>query len=565
MWTYSNKELTINTIMTIEQILTRVQKPARYIGGEFGEIFKPDAEIRFALCFPDTYEIGMSNLGIQILYSVLNNMDGVSCERCFAPWDDMARELKSANLPLFALESGGALSDFDIIGFSLGYEMSYPAMLQMLELANIEPYSKNRGNGLSPIIVAGGACIANPEPIAPFIDLAVFGDGEEAIAEITELYRRAKREGLSKRDFLKLASELEGIYAPSVHKDCGNVKRRIVKDFDSSHFPAKTIVPSTEVVHDRAVLEIMRGCPNGCRFCQACFINAPVRYKSVDTLVKQAIAALKHTGAQELNLASLSTGDYPSLTELIERLLDYCEPRHINLSLPSLRVDSFSKELMERVQRTRKSGLTFAPEAGSQRLRDVINKNITEDEILGACRVAFEGGHSSVKLYFMIGLPEETDEDVLAIADLAYKVLSVWKESGRNKQRGVQITVSVACFVPKPGTPFAKFTQNSVAEFERKQRMLREKLKNKSIKYSWHNPQVSYVEWKLATGGRELAPVLLEVANSGKALQAWDEFFDFRLWRDALVNSAEWPDDYYVPYKGYYPSHTKEAGGNSDA
>jgi len=519
--------------MNSEQILQKVQKPARYVGGEFGEIRKPEATTRFALCFPDTYEIGMSNLGMQVLYSVINGIDGVACERAFAPWVDMAQELKAAALPLFALESGRPLIDFDIIGFSLGYEMAYPAMLQMMELAGIPLYAAER-NGSMPLVIAGGACIANPEPIAPFIDLAVFGDGEEVILELIELFRNTPE----RAEFLSKAAEIEGVYVPSVHGSSANIKRRTVKDFDKAAFPLKPIVPNMEVVHDRAVLEIMRGCPNGCRFCQACFINAPVRYKSVETLVEQAVAILKHTGAQELNLASLSTGDYPHLAELVTKLLDYCEPRHINLSLPSLRADSFSAELMERIQRTRKSGLTFAPEAGSQRLRDIINKNLTEEEILGACATAFAGGHSSVKLYFMIGLPEETDEDVLAIGDLAYKVLDTWRKNAKNKARGVQITVSAACFVPKPRTPFANYEQNSLEEFARKQQLLRDKLKSKQIKFSWHSPEVSRIEWLLAQGGREIAPVLVQVAGEATGLQAWDEFFDYELWVRAFKDNA---------------------------
>ncbi|MDR2606734.1 MAG: TIGR03960 family B12-binding radical SAM protein [Oscillospiraceae bacterium] len=523
--------------MNIEQILQRVQKPARYVGGEYGEINKPDASTRFALCFPDTYEIGMSNLGVQILYSVINGLEDVACERCFAPWVDMAAELRTAGLPLFTLESGAPLGSFDILGFSIGYEMAYPAMLQMLSLAAIPLYASERVSGAVadgtryPLIIAGGGCMANPEPIAPFIDLAVYGDGEEVIVELIELYRRVPE----RADFLREAAALEGVYVPAIHANPDGVKRRVIRDFDKAPYPSKPIVTNTEVVHDRAVIEIMRGCPNGCRFCQACFINSPVRYKSVETLVNQAIAVLRHTGSQELNLASLSTGDYPHLSELALRLLDYCEPRHINLSLPSLRANSFSAELMERIQRTRKSGLTFAPEAGSQRLRDIINKNLTEEEILGACATAFAGGYSSVKLYFMIGLPEETDEDVLAIGDLAYKVLDTWRESSKYKGRGVQITVSAACFVPKPRTPFAAFEQNTLEEFERKQQLLRDRLKSRQIKFSWHSPQVSRIEWLLAKGGKSVAPVIAEIAAKAPGLQAWDEFFDYGLWVEAFM------------------------------
>ncbi|MDR2530081.1 MAG: TIGR03960 family B12-binding radical SAM protein [Oscillospiraceae bacterium] len=537
--------------MTIDRILAKVTKPARYCGGEFG-VAAPDrgADVRFALCFPDTYEIGMSNLGIQILYALLNQMDGIACERCFAPWTDMAAELRNAEMPLFAIESGDPLSMFDVVGFSLGYELAYTAMAEMLLLSGIEPLAKLREDS-QPLIIAGGACMVNPEPIAPFVDLAIYGDGEDVLREVVALLRECKSNGLERREFLRRASELEGVYVPSLSKDASGVKRRIVRDLDSAPFPLKPIVPNVEVVHDRAVLELMRGCPNGCKFCQACFTGAPVRFKSVETLVGQAIAILKHTGSQELNLASLSTGDYPHIEELTARLLDYCEPRHINLSLPSLRANSISPELMRRVQRTRKSGLTIAPEAGSQRLRDHINKNLSEDDILSACRTGFQGGLGAVKLYFMIGLPSETDEDVNAIADLTYRVLETWRESARDRRRGVLVTVSAACFVPKPGTPFASAVQNSIEELERKIAILRERLRGKSIKFSWHEPRVSYIEWKLATGGRELADAILEVARSGKGLQAWDEFFDFKLWQNALVNTVRWPEDYYAPYHGY--------------
>jgi radical SAM superfamily enzyme YgiQ (UPF0313 family) len=547
----------IMCVMNLQEILTRVEKPARYVGGEFGEVStahsrtrspasasesgtpKGEAELRFVLCFPDTYEIGMSNLGLQILYNVLNTTPNVSCERCFSPWPDMANELQRANLPLFALESGSPLGEFDVIGFSLGYEMAYPELVRMLTLANIPAYATDRAqtgrSGLQfPLIIAGGACMANPEPIAPFIDLAVFGDGEDAVIELAELVKLAKRDGWDRPRLLSEAARLEGVYVPTLGND---YKRRVVKDFDAAPFPVKPIVPSMEVVHDRAVIELMRGCPNGCKFCQACFINAPLRFKTVDTLVTQAIAVLKHTGAQELNLASLSTGDYPGLAELVTRLLDYCEPRHINLSLPSLRADSLTPELFRRIQRTRKSGLTIAPEAGSQRLRDVINKNLSEEQILNACKTAFEQGHSAVKLYFMIGLPTETDEDVLAIGDLAFKILDTWKRFATMKKRPVQITVSAACFVPKPKTPFANEPQNSVEELIRKQQLLRERLKSKSIKFSWHSPQVSQIEWFLAKGGRELAPVIAEVAGRSRGPQAWDEFFDYALWQDALAQA----------------------------
>ncbi|MDR0858684.1 MAG: TIGR03960 family B12-binding radical SAM protein [Oscillospiraceae bacterium] len=513
----------------LERILQRVTKPARYIGGEHGEIVKSSRELTFALCFPDTYEVGMSNLGIQILYTVLNSMEGVACERCFLPWPDMTAELRSAGVPLYTLETSRALSDCDIIGFSLAYELSYPAMLNMLELGGVAPYCRDRGED-APLVIAGGVCTVNPEPFADFIDLAVLGDGEDVIVELTNLYRAEK--GKSKAEFLAKAATLEGVYVPTIHGNVREVKRRIVRDLNTSAYPTAPVVPSTEVIHDRTVQEIMRGCPNGCKFCQACFTNAPVRYKSAEVAAKQAIASLKFSGCKEVNLSSLSTSDYPELSELTDTLLDYCTPRYINLSLPSLRANSFTFELLDKVQQTRKSGLTFAPEAGSQRLRDHINKNLSEEDILSACTTAFAAGNTSVKLYFMIGLPGETDEDLLAINDLAHKIL-------RCGSKRVNITVSASCFVPKPRTPFENEPQNPIEELERKQRLLREALRDKHIRFRWHDARVSRIEYLLAQGKRELAPAILEVARKSRGPQAWDEFFDYALWQGQLTVNSE--------------------------
>ncbi len=553
----------------LERILPEVQKPARYVGGEYGQIIKNknDIDIRFALCFPDIYEIGMSNLGLRILYGVLNSMEGVWCERVFEPWRDMAVIMKERGIPLFALESGDPIRNFDIIGFSVGYELSYAGMLEMLALAGL-PLKSSERKGLSPLVFAGGTCMFNPEPLADFIDLAVIGEGEEADVQVVELYRVAKREGWCKVKFLAEAAKLEGIYVPSLYEHTyiilsgvlseiipakgarKTVAKRIVKDLDRSFFPVDTLVPSTEIVHDRTVLEIFRGCIRGCRFCQAGYVYRPVRSKRPETLIRQGIEALQNSGYEEISLSSLSTSDYKKLQELCDGLLEWCEPRKPSLSLPSLRADNFSMELMKKVQKVRKSGLTFAPEAGSQRLRDVINKNVTEEDILNSCATAFEGGWNAVKLYFMLGLPTETDEDVLAIADLANKVYETWRRTAPNRARGVRITVSASCFVPKPMTPFQWCAQNTIEEFRRKQGLLRQALKNKSIVYNWHSPETSFIEAVLALGDRRLCPALEEVQRSSGGLKAWDEYFDFRAWLSAFEKHGIDPGFYALREKG---------------
>ena len=536
----------------LERILPRVQKPARYTGGGYNQIIKDKekVDIRLAFCFPDTYEIGMSNLGMSILYHTMNSLDYVWCERVFAPWGDMFEEMKKAGLPLYALESGDSVGEFDAVAFSIGYEMAYTTVLDMLDMSGIPLRSADRPE-LLPLVFAGGTACVNPEPMAPFMDLFVIGEGEEMNNELLALLHKAKLEGWSKHEFLTKAAQIGGVYVPGLYdveykadgtlasvtaKDGApeKVTKRIVENFDAAPFPTNPIVPSTEVVHDRVNLELFRGCVRGCRFCQAGHVYRPIRAKKPETLIRQGIETLKNTGHEDVTLLSLSTSDYRPLPELCDGLLDYCEGRSIGLSLPSLRADNFSMEIMERLQKVRKSGLTFAVEGGSQRLRDAINKNVTEEDLLNTCRIAFEGGWNSVKLYYMLGLPTETDEDIVGIAEMANQVLHCWRQYAKNKNRGVKITISTSCFIPKPHSPFQWEAQISIEEYLRRVNLLRSSIVARNVTYNWHDAETSLIEAALSRADRRVADVIEEVWRSGGRLDAWTDYFSFDRWMKAF-------------------------------
>ena len=539
----------------ISSVLKSVSKPGRYIGGEFNSVIKNKEEVsvRFAFCFPDTYEIGMSNLGVRILYDVLNKDESVWCERVYAPWIDMKEKMEEYSIPLSAVESGDSLDKFDIVAFSLQYEMCYTTTLTMLKLAGFPIWAKDRAED-SPIIVGGGPCVYNSEPVAEFFDLINIGEGEEVLLEICHLYEQMKKDGSYTRSaFLRAASHINGVYIPSLYdvsyNDDGTIKeykpiyddvpakikKRIIEDLDEASYPEKLVMPYIETVHDRIVLEVYRGCIRGCRFCQAGMVYRPIREKSVETLCKQAKCLYDNTGYDEISLISLSISDYSNLPELTDSLLEWTDASHVSLSLPSLRIDSFSEELMRKVSSVRTGGITFAPEAGTQRLRDVINKNVTENDLMRSVGIAFRGGKSNVKLYFMNGLPTETDEDILGIAALAKKVVDQYYAMPKpERPKGLGVTVSVSCFVPKPFTPFQWERQDTFDELIRKQELLKSAITDRRIKYAYHDAKVSFIEAVLARGDRRLAPAIAYLAERGVMLDAWDEFFDYDLWIEAF-------------------------------
>ena len=557
--------------MNLDRILKRVQKPTRYIGTEYNSVHKnlKVVNIRFAFCFPDVYEIGMSHLGMKILYHLLNDQKDIFCERVFAPWVDMEDEMRKEGIPLFSLESKSPVADFDFVGFTLQYEMSFSNVIHMLDLAGLPLLSAERTEGM-PFVCCGGPCAYNPEPLADFVDFFMLGEGEEVMLEVMDAYRAWKQAKEPRRCFLERILKIEGVYVPCFydviyhedgtiakiepnHPDAPKkIKKRIIKDMDRVCYPDRFIVPFMEIVHDRIMLEVFRGCIRGCRFCQAGMIYRPVREKSVETLLSQAQKLVESTGYEEMSISSLSTSDYTHLKELTDGLLELTEEQKISLSLPSLRLDNFSMELMQKVQKVRKSGLTFAPEAGTQRLRDVINKGVTEEDLLRAASIAFGGGYGGVKLYFMIGLPTETNEDLAGIADLAEKVVDAYfavPKEQRNKN--LKVTVSTSSFVPKPFTPFQWVRQNGVEELMDKQTFLKGQIKNKRISYNWHEAKLSVMEGVFARGDRRLCKVLAEAQRLGVKFDGWHEFFDWDLWMQAFQNVGVDPYFYNLRERSY--------------
>lgn len=535
----------------VKELLYNVEKPARYLGNELNSIHKEVNEemVRFAFCFPDIYEIGMSHLGMKILYHLLNTLDDVFCERVFAPAGDMEEELIKNKIPLFALESRDFIKDFDFVGFTLQYELSYTNILNMLKLANIPIYSRDRSEE-NPIIILGGPCAYNPEPVADFVDIIILGEAEEVLIELLDLYKNHKNTTYNKLKFLQEASKIEGVYIPSFYEVNYNedgtilsfnsiieglthkIRKRIIKDLDKAYYPDKIIMPYLDVVHDRAVLEIFRGCTRGCRFCQAGIIYRPVRERSLQTLKNIAENLLSSTGYEEISLSSLSTSDYSNLQDIVNHLIEEYNEKMVGISLPSLRLDNFTLDLIKEIQKVRKTGLTFAPEAGSQRLRDVINKGIEEDDLIGAAQKAIESGWGNLKLYFMLGLPTESADDLMEIKKLVLRVIDIYNQTeSESRGKKLNITVSTSTFVPKAFTPFQWEPQITLDEINDKQSLLKNQLKHRNITYNYHDAETSYLEAIFARGDRRLSKVLELAHNEGCKFDGWMEYFDFNKWK----------------------------------